>query len=110
MLFYVHSFSRNSRSKRCRMKTLTRNLFLFLIFSLSLNRIYAQSVVISGKISSADTKDAVPAASVLLKGGTTGTYSDNHGNFKMTVNHAFPFTLVISSIGFETKEFVVDSA
>jgi outer membrane receptor protein involved in Fe transport len=92
------------------MKTLTRNLFLFLIFSLSLNCIYAQSVVISGKISNADTKDAVPAASVLLMGGTTGTYTDNHGNFKMTVNHAFPFMLVISSIGFETREFTVESA
>lgn len=92
------------------MKTLTRNLFAFLFSFLLLNRISAQSVTISGKIQNIDNLDAVPAASVVLKGGTGGTYSDSHGNFKLTVNHAFPITLVFSSIGFETKEVQIESA
>jgi outer membrane receptor protein involved in Fe transport len=46
----------------------------------------------------------------LIKGGTRGTYTDNHGNFKLNVNQAVPFTIIISSVGFETKEFVVESA
>jgi outer membrane receptor protein involved in Fe transport len=92
------------------MKTFTRILLLCLIHFFSLTSLSAQSVTISGKISNSDNQEAVPAASVVLKGGTSGTYSDNHGNFKLTVNHSFPFTLVISSIGFETKEMEVESA
>jgi outer membrane receptor protein involved in Fe transport len=92
------------------MKTSTRALFVFLLIISISNRIFAQALTVSGKISNGDSKEPIPAASVLLKGGTTGTFTDNHGNFKLTVNHAFPFTFVISSIGYETKEFVVESA
>ncbi len=92
------------------MKTLTHLLFLCLFHFFFLCSLSAQTVTISGKINNGDNQEAVPAASVTLKGGTGGTYSDNHGNFKLTVNHAFPITLVISSIGFETKEVVVVSA
>jgi len=92
------------------MKTLTHHLFLCLLLFFFLGTISAQTVTISGKINNGDNQEAIPAASVALKGGTGGTYSDNHGNFKLTVNHAFPFTLVISSIGFETREVVVESS
>lgn len=91
------------------MKILTHTSFVILICLLSTTKILAQSVTVTGKISNGDSKEAVPAASVLLKGGTAGTYSDNHGNFKLTVNHALPFTLLITSIGYETKEVLVES-
>jgi outer membrane receptor protein involved in Fe transport len=92
------------------MKTLKRPLFVFIIIVFSLNRISAQAITITGKINNGDSKEAVPAATVALKGGTAGTFSDNHGNFKFSTNHALPFTLIISSIGYETKEVVVESA
>ncbi len=92
------------------MKTSIRSLFILLLSFLISDRIFAQAVTVSGKISNEDSKEAVPAATVLLKGGTSGTYSDSHGNFKLTISHAFPFTIVISSIGYETKEFLVESA
>src|SRR5450631_1145536 len=92
------------------MKTLTRAVFAFLLSFLFINRNFGQSQNVSGKINNGETKEGIPAASVILKGGTTGTYSDSHGNFKLPVNHSFPFTLIISSIGYETKEWVVESA
>jgi outer membrane receptor protein involved in Fe transport len=92
------------------MKTLKNLITAFLVFFLYLNSIFAQSVSISGMITSGENKEPVPAASVLLKGGTAGTFSDSHGNFKITVNHAFPFTLVVSSVGYETREILVESA
>ena len=93
------------------MKTITRAsaFCVFLLLLLFQNNIFAQSVTIIGKISNGENKEAVPAASVVLKGGTAGTYSDNQGNFKLTINHSFPFTLIISSVGYETKEVVVES-
>ncbi|HEX4851504.1 MAG TPA: carboxypeptidase-like regulatory domain-containing protein, partial [Puia sp.] len=52
-------------------------------------------------------KEYVPSASVTIKGSTSGTVSDSRGNFKLTTNQAPPFTIVISSVGFETREIQV---
>jgi len=91
------------------MKTFTRAFFVCLILFLSLSHSFAQAQTITGKINNGDDKEPVPAASVLIKGGTRGTFTDNHGNFKLTVQ-SFPITLIISSVGFETQEFRVESA
>jgi outer membrane receptor protein involved in Fe transport len=92
------------------MKTLTCLLLLFFSFLLSPDFLSAQAVTVSGKITNGENQEPVPAASVVVKGGTGGTLTDKQGNFKLTVNHAFPFTIVISSIGFETKEVEVQSS
>lgn len=92
------------------MKTQTRALFACLIFSLFFHKSFSQSVTITGKINNGDNSEPVPAASVLIKGATGGTYTDNHGNFKLSVHQSFPVTIIISSVGFETKEFLVESA
>src|SRR6201995_6150999 len=91
------------------MKTLTRAFVACLSLFLSLSNSFAQTQTITGKINNGDNKEPVPAASVLIKGSTRGTYTDNHGNFKLTVQ-SFPVTLIISSVGFETQEFPVGSA
>jgi outer membrane receptor protein involved in Fe transport len=92
------------------MKTLRRALVALSFLFLSLSNSFAQSQTITGTITNGDSKEPVPAASVVVKGGTRGTYTDNHGNFKLTVTQAAPFTIVVSSIGFETKEIAVASA
>ena len=92
------------------MKTQTRALFSCLIFTLFLNKTFSQSSTITGKINNGDNNEPVPAASVIIKGGTRGTYTDNHGNFRLGVPPSYPFTIVVSSVGFETQEFVVTSA
>ena len=91
------------------MKTLTPVLIVCLFLFLSFSNSFAQTQNITGKINNGDNKEPVPAASVLIKGGTKGTYTDNHGNFKLTVQ-SFPVTLIISSVGYETQEFQVESA
>jgi outer membrane receptor protein involved in Fe transport len=92
------------------MKTSTLKLFVFLLSFFFQGNIYAQTVTLSGRINNGETNEAVPAASIILKGGTKGTITDNHGNFKLTINQAFPVTLIISSVGYETKEVTVESA
>ena len=91
------------------MKTTKQSLFAFLIGFFSISSLNAQTSTLSGNINSGDNKEAVPAASIILKGSSSGTFSDSHGNFKLTVNHAFPLTLVVSSVGYETREFLVES-
>src|SRR6478735_9228265 len=72
---------------------------------------FAQTpVTISGNVRNGSSKEVVPAVSVSIKGTTQGTFTDEKGNFKLTTNQTPPLTLVITSIGFEQKEVVVNNA
>jgi len=81
---------------------------LGLLFSLAT---YAQTpLTLTGTVRQSVTKDRVPAVSVTIKGTSIGTFTDDHGNFKLVVSEQPPFVLVFSSIGFETQEVKVASA
>jgi len=79
--------------------------FIAAIFSLTA---ISQSTVITGKIKDSTTQANVPAASVGVKGTAQGTFTDANGNFKIQVAK-LPVTLIVSSVGFETKEIPVES-
>ncbi len=70
---------------------------------------YAQNVTVSGNVRSSTSKESVPAVSVTVKGSSVGTYTDDKGNFKITVAK-LPATLVFSSVGYENKEVNITSA
>ena len=60
---------------------------------------------IKGKVT--DTSgSALPYMNVLVKGTTTGTTTSDAGEFSLTVK-SLPVTIVVSSIGFKTKEVKV---
>ncbi|WP_158288353.1 SusC/RagA family TonB-linked outer membrane protein [Mucilaginibacter psychrotolerans] len=67
---------------------------------------FAQSRQISGTVTSAD--GVVPGASVSIKGTTTGVMTDINGAFKLSVT-GNP-TLLVSVIGYTTKEVAVGAA
>src|SRR6266542_1837602 len=50
------------------------------------------------------TSTAFTQSLTTIKGSSAGAYTDEKGNFKFTTTQKTPFTLVISSIGFATKE------
>jgi outer membrane receptor protein involved in Fe transport len=80
---------------------------LALFFSLAT---YSQTpLTLTGTVHQSMTKDRVPAVSVTVKGTSIGTYTDDHGNFKLVVAQQPPFVLVFSSIGFATQEVNVTS-
>jgi hypothetical protein len=62
----------------------------------------AQTVTISGTVRNSTSKEGVPAVSVVVKGSSSGTYTDDKGNFSISTK--LPATLVFSSVGFEAKE------
>lgn len=70
----------------------------------------AQTVTISGNIKNTISKEIVPAVSVVIKGSSAGTFTDDNGNFKLSTSQKLPVTLVISSVGFESKEVAVTNA
>lgn len=67
----------------------------------------AQKVTISGKITDELTKEPLVAASVAIKGTTTGAVTDLDGVFKFDINDTSEVTLVISYVGYENKEMAV---
>ncbi len=85
-----------------------RNLFACLISLIVSLSVTAQVTVITGTVSNAATQEGVMAASVLLQGNAvTGTFTDEKGFFKLTVKQSPPFTLLVSSVGFTSKEVAI---
>lgn len=66
----------------------------------------AQTGVVSGTVSD-DAGNPIEGATVLVKGSTIGTNTDEAGNF--TINIAANGTLVISAVGHETAELPVNN-
>jgi len=74
----------------------------FLITQLS----FAQTKV-SGTISDAATKEPLIGVSVQVKGKVVGTITNTKGEFSFSVSTPPPFTLLISSVGYESQEMNV---
>jgi TonB-dependent starch-binding outer membrane protein SusC len=79
---------------------------LLILMSLTL---HAQDRLITGKITDAAQSTGLPNATVTVKGTTIGTKTDEDGNFRLNVP-AGSTTLVISSVGFSTREVAITSA
>src|SRR5690606_19169027 len=69
----------------------------------------AQNVSITGMVRNSISKEPIPSVSILAKGESSGTFTNEDGTFKLTVAKT-PVTLIFSSIGFETYEMVVTDA
>lgn len=70
---------------------------------------WGQNVIITGTIINSVTKEKISAASVTIKNGKEGGFSDDKGNFRTPVTVSLPVTLIISSIGFETRELSINN-
>ena len=78
----------------------------FLILILCNTSAFSQGVAFTGRIVNEYNK-GVPSASVSIKSSNNGTVTDSAGGFTLTVPQKFPFTLMISSVGFERNELIV---
>jgi len=69
----------------------------------------AQNVTISGTVRNSFNKESAPSVTVTVKGTNQATYTDDKGNFKLTVTK-LPVTLVFSSVGYEDKEIAITNS
>ena len=73
--------------------------------------VFAQNTTtVSGQVKDASSNEPLVGVNILVKGKVAGTVTDFDGNFRLTVNDAPPFTLVISSIGYQTQEEEITQA
>ncbi len=63
---------------------------------------------VSGRILDGRTREPLIGATVLIKGTTNGGTADANGQFFLKTGQTLPFTLVVSFIGYQSKEVVAD--
>ncbi len=82
-----------------------KKVLFFAIFLLPLSML-AQTI--TGKVT--DTQgEAIPFANIIEKGTSNGTTADGNGDFSINLS-TLPATIVVSSIGYTTKEVTVTDA
>lgn len=68
------------------------------------------NATVKGKIVDQKTQEPLIGASVLIKGTTNGGITDVNGEFLLNTGQKLPFTLVVSFIGYYSKEVVVNTS
>lgn len=84
-------------------------LLLVLAFAFMKNA-SAQTNTITGKIIDSDNMEALAGVSVMIKGTTEGTTSDDKGGFKIETKQSLPVTLIVSSSEFTTQEVLFSNS
>ncbi|MEO2073545.1 MAG: TonB-dependent receptor [Zunongwangia sp.] len=78
-------------------------IFFLLLFSKS----FSQEIEIKGTVS--DESGALPGASVIIKGTNNGTTTDFEGQFSLRVDPNLQNVLVVSFVGYRTKEVAISA-
>ncbi|OYU64515.1 MAG: hypothetical protein CFE22_18355, partial [Cytophagaceae bacterium BCCC1] len=86
-----------------------KKLFLFISICLFNVGFTFGQTVISGMISDSKTKEPLVGVSVQIKGKVIGTITDVKGKFEFTTSTPLPIQLLISSVGYKTQEYTVNS-
>jgi len=64
------------------------------------------SAILSGRVVG-ESHEGLASVSISVKGATKGTITDSSGLFSLVINQKFPFTVVISSVGFSPQEIEI---
>jgi TonB-dependent starch-binding outer membrane protein SusC len=83
---------------------------LFIKFANAQNPQAIINAKLNGRILDQRTKEPIIGASVQIKGTTNGSTTNQEGAFYIQTGQKFPFTLVISYIGYKTAEVTVKSS
>jgi len=82
--------------------------FTLVIMLIMLGVVATAQTTLKGKVVD-DNNQPIPGANVILKGERVGTVTDFDGLFSLTVEQTPPFTIEVSSVGFESYSEVITS-
>jgi iron complex outermembrane receptor protein len=72
---------------------------------------YAQpAVTVEGNVRAAPSGEPLAGVNVSIKDKFIGTFTDLNGDFSIETQTPFPFTLVLSIVGYETSELLIDDS
>lgn len=82
-----------------------KKTILILIAALTTMQLFSQTI--GGVIYNLETQQPVTHANISVKNSTLGTVSDSNGHFSLTIPERQNTVLLVSCVGFETKEIEV---
>jgi TonB-linked SusC/RagA family outer membrane protein len=65
---------------------------------------------LKGRVTDAANKEPLPGAVVRIKGTTHAVSTDNKGRFMFETGQKFPYTLLISFVGYQPREIIVNGS
>ncbi|MGF2413860.1 TonB-dependent receptor [Ferruginibacter sp.] len=85
-----------------------KRVLAFLLALLPLLAVAQQNYTqqLSGRVVN-EHEEAIPSASVSIKGTSAGTVADVTGRFSLTINQKLPYTIVVSSTGYIPREVII---
>ncbi|RVU01047.1 TonB-dependent receptor [Mucilaginibacter limnophilus] len=63
---------------------------------------------LSGRVVDGKTKEPLPGATVAIKGTTHTVATDANGHFNFVTGQKFPYTLIVSYIGYKSQEIIAN--
>ncbi|MBE7171587.1 MAG: TonB-dependent receptor [Williamsia sp.] len=86
-------------------KGLLTGFFLFMLsLTLQAQNAPAAGSVLQGTITDSKTKEPLQGATVAIKGTNSSTVTDGKGQFSLRTEQKFPFTLLVSHVGYTPAE------
>ncbi len=89
-----------------RVKSLCVKIFVLSLFVFTAGMAYAQQLTVKGNVTDAQTGEAIPGLTVVVKGTGTGTITDIDGNYSLS-NVPSDATLLFSFVGMKPQEILV---
>ncbi len=84
----------------------TKYIITFLLFSAFINLTAQNNLIqLSGIIHDKTTGEALPGASIQIKGTTTGTQTDTEGKFILKLRLSFLLQLLFRLLAFNNRNF-----
>ncbi|WP_378179535.1 TonB-dependent receptor [Aquimarina sp. SS2-1] len=80
-----------------------------LVLMLLLGVVTTAQTTISGKVVD-DNNQPIPGANIALQGASVGTVTDFDGLFTLSLEETPPFTIIVSSVGFESASVNITSS
>src|SRR4051812_29529390 len=107
MEIFIHA-----KSLRIPLKFLIIPFLIFLPFLVSAQTDSQPTInsKLYGKVLDALTSEPLPGAVVTIKGTTHAVSTDIDGGFKFITGQKFPYTLIISFIGYDKQELIANGS
>ncbi len=98
-------------------KNILNKFFTLLVFSFVSFTVYAQTPsqpvinsTLSGRVIDSLTKQGIPGVTLRIKNVTHEVITTSNGSFTFVTGQKLPFTLVVSYVGYKTKEVLATGA
>jgi len=82
-------------------------LFFFSILAVTAQEQRIINATVNGKVVDSASNEVLIGASVYIKGVTNGVLTDVNGEFSLVTGQKLPFTVVVSFVGYSSKEVLV---